>query len=166
MSKSWKVVLEKLPKSIDELKSMPESSLQNPYEVAALFIAVVCNYHNNKVDTYEMMDFLRGPNKMTEFDKQFIRDRVGNKEYLARSFFVGSTPENNYEPNLPYTVVVEDNPYSYNQEGYIKLFIKSGGADSPRPITLRNKPSTGQWFVWQQLLLAGIRIPVKDDEWA
>ena len=45
----------------------------------------------------------------------------------------------------------------------------SGGADSMRNITLRNKPSTGQWFVFSDSyrgLLADIRIPKCQDAWA
>ena len=42
----------------------------------------------------------------------------------------------------------------------------SGGADSARQIKLRTKPSTGQWFLWEQFLLADIRKPVSADPWA
>jgi hypothetical protein len=33
-------------------------------------------------------------------------------------------------------------------------------------VTLRLKPSTGQWFLWDQMLLAGIREPKSKDAWA
>ena len=47
------------------------------------------------------------------------------------------------------------------------LFIKSGGADSPRMIKLRNKPSTGEWFVWDYVgLLSGVKTPVSQNPWA
>ena len=37
----------------------------------------------------------------------------------------------------------------------------AGGADSERPFTLRQKKSTGEWFLFGEFtgLLAGIRIP-------
>ena len=40
------------------------------------------------------------------------------------------------------------------------------GADSARQIRLRTKPSTGQWFLWEQFLLSDIRVPVSADPWA
>ena len=46
------------------------------------------------------------------------------------------------------------------------LYVVCSGADSPRPLKLRMKPSTGQWFLWEQQLLAGIRIPKAADPWA
>ena len=48
---------------------------------------------------------------------------------------------------------------AYAEEGYKKFDVKSGGADSPRQVVLRSKPSTGQWFLWDQFLLSGIRKP-------
>jgi hypothetical protein len=113
-----------------------------------------------------MIDFLMGPKNISNYDRQFYRDRLSGKSYLPNSYFAGATPENNYTPTLPLTVEVTENPYSYDQEGYAKLYIASGGADSPRPLVLRLKPSTGEWFLWEQLLLADIRKPVAGDPWA
>jgi hypothetical protein len=44
--------------------------------------------------------------------------------------------------------------------------MKSTGADTPREIRMRHKPSTNQWFVEDQMLLADIRVPVAADPWA
>ena len=47
------------------------------------------------------------------------------------------------------------------------LYLKSGGADSERPVTLRHKPSTDEWFLWNHTgILAGIRTPKSADPWA
>ncbi|MBQ8492200.1 MAG: hypothetical protein IJ536_06700, partial [Acidaminococcaceae bacterium] len=82
------------------------------------------------------------------------------------SYFDGATPDNNYTPSMPYTVTVSETPYSYQNENYAQLWIRSGGADNPRPVTMRLKPSTGEWYLWEYAgLLAGIRIPAKDDPW-
>ena len=105
---------------------------------------------------------------MSVMDKQFIADRFRDKDYVPRSYFEGATPQNNYEPNRPYKLVIAENPYSRDQlkDGYLTLHVKSGGADSARQIKLRTKPSTGQWFLWEQFLLADIRKPVSADPWA
>ena len=80
-------------------------------------------------------------------------------------YFVGSTPENDYQPNAPYTVEVSENQYSYEEQGIAKLFISSGGADSPRPIKLR-KAKDGKWYLWEQFLLTDIRKPESTNPWA
>ena len=44
--------------------------------------------------------------------------------------------------------------------------MTSGGADAPRPIKLRRKPSTNQWFVNEIQCLADIKVPTGQDAWA
>lgn len=162
------ITLNRLPKTLEELRAMPEAGLTSPEEVAALTVAVLAQYPENPSETEKMLDFLRGPRPLNGIDKQFIKDRFRGKDYLMRSYFSGSSPENNYAVKAPYTVVVTENANSRNQfsEGYLTLYIACSGADSPRPLKLRNKPSTGQWFLWEQQLLTGIRIPKEADVWA
>ena len=46
----------------------------------------------------------------------------------------------------------------------MRLFLRTPGADSPRPIRLRRKGD--QWFIWDYPgILSGIRIPAKEDPW-
>ena len=68
-------------------------------------------------------------------------------------------------PSQPYTVTVSENPYSYQNEGYAKMFIRSGGADSPREVLLR-KAKDGKWYLWEQFILVGIRQPESQNPWA
>lgn len=155
----------RLPHNVAELKSLREASLKSPAETAALTVLALNEYPRNKDNAIAMLQFLMGPRQMSPYEKQFLRDRFEGKPYLARSFFDGATPGNNYTPTKPYAVTITDNPYSYKEPNYATLYLQSGGADSPRSITLRLKPSTGQWFLWEQRLLSGIRIPAKDDPW-
>ena len=50
-------------------------------------------------------------------------------------------------------------------ENYAKLFLTSGGADSPRYVQLR-KAKDGRWYLWEQFILVGIRPPESTDPWA
>ena len=174
------ITLNSLPKTLDELKAMPQAALTVPEEVAALTVAALALYPENPAETEKMLDFLRGPRPLNGIDKQFIRDRFRGKEYLMRSygkmvFLLDLIPReelseyyDNYTPVQPYRVTVSENTYSRTQfvDGYLTLYVACSGADSPRPLKLRNKPSTGQWFLWEQQLLTGIRIPQVADPWA
>lgn len=163
-------VFETLPGSLAELKARPEAALKDPFAAAALFAAVLCVYPRDRDAALEMIDFLRGPRPQSPMDKQFIRDRFSDgKDYLGRSYFAGALPSNDYTPAEPWTVTVEEQAHSRDQfsEGYLRLALISGGADSPRPVTLRTKPSTGEWFLWEYSgVLAGIRVPASRDAWA
>ena len=165
---SYTISLPQLPVNLAQLQEMPEGALLKPEHTAALTVAALCVYPINREAALEMLHYLQGPRGITPYDKQFLADRFRDKDYVPRSYFAGATPQNNYEPSEPYTITVFENPYSRSQigEGYLTLHIRSGGADSPRQIKLRLKPSTGQWFLWEQFLLADIRQPVSADPWA
>lgn len=160
------VVLESLPQNLAQLKALPQSALTDPFDVAALAVAALCRYCESRDDCVEMLNFLRGPRAMTPFEIQFLRDRLTGKAYKPLSYFAGTSPQNNYTPQKPYSVTVYENQYSRPQENYLTLWLESSGAGSPRQIQLRRKPSTGQWFLWDQMLLADIRIPEAEDPWA
>ena len=99
-------------------------------------------------------------------EKSFMKDRLNGKEYKVRSFFEGATPENDYTPNKPYVISVIENPYSFDNENWATLYVTSGGADNPRNIKLRKKPSTGEWFLNDIQCLGDIRLPKSEDKWA
>lgn len=162
------ITFAKLPANLTELQALPEASLENPNAVAALTVAALSAYTTDKNATVEMLNFLRGPRPLTNYDIQFLADRFRGKDYLMRSYFEGSSPENNYTPAQPYSVVVSEDLHSRDAigEGYIKLYVKCSGADAPRPIKLRLKPSAGKWYLWEQYLLPDIRKPVALDDWA
>lgn len=164
---AYTIGLPYLPQNLQQLMRLPHAMLGNEYEVATLCIAVLCNYHTNVQMTIEMMNYLRGPRPMSPMEQQFMNDRLMGKPYKMLSYLNGTSPQNNYIPTTPLTVTVMSTPYSYQQENIATLYVQSSGADSPRPIVLRRKPSTGQWFVWDASgLMPDIRIPMNQDPWA
>lgn len=165
-NKSETFTFSDIPTSVAELQAIPEYSMDSPYKTAALAILVLCNYENSPEGTFAMLDALRGPDPMTAVGKSFIKDRLEGKTYKPYSFFAGATVENNYTPTVPLTITVSSNPYSFPEENWATIYAKSAGADSERPIKLRLKPSTGQWFLNDIQVLADIRTPVNQDPWA
>lgn len=155
-----------LPESLAQLQAMPEAALDSPFKTTALTIAVLCAYEKNPDGCIEMLNFLKGPADVSTYEKGFIKERLNGKFYKTFSFFEGATPENGYKPNTPYVIRVSENPYSFDEENWATLYVTSGGADNPRPVKLRKKPSTGQWFLNDIQCLSDIRVPVEEDPWA
>lgn len=154
-----------LPETLEAFKVMAEAKQDTPFGTAALTVLAFCVYPENKELSLQMLDLLRGPRPLSVMDKQFIADRFRDKDYVPRSYFEGATPQNDYQPAKPYTIVVSENPYSYQNEGYATLYITSGGADSPRSIQLR-LAKDGKWYLWEQYILADIRKPESENPWA
>ena len=164
---NYTVTLAKLPLTLEEMKSMPQASLKDPADTVALTVAALCAYPSNPNECYAMLDYLRGPRPLSTMEKQFIRDRfMDGRDYIPRSYFKGAVPDNDYTPNFPYVIEFQDSVSPIAEEGYKKFDLKSGGADSMRPVMLRAKPSTGEWFLWDQILLGQIRVPKSKDAWA
>lgn len=160
-----KIVFSALPETLDGFKALPQAALATPFDTAAMTVLALCFYPEDKELSLAMLEYLRGPRPMSGMEKQFIADRFRDKDYVPRSYYEGAKPENDYLPNEPYTVSVIADQYSYLEEGYAKLFIPSGGADSPRPIKLR-LAKDGKWYLWEQALLTGIRAPESSNPWA
>ena len=155
-----------LPENRAGLAALPEAALTDPFAAAALTVAALCRYEADPAAAADMLNFLKGPQPLSTYETQFLRDRLAGKGYKPFSFFAGATVANSYTPTVPFTITVEDNPYSYTSDTYATLYVRSAGADSLRPIRLRNKPSTGQWFLLEVQCLSDIRLPAAEDPWA
>lgn len=155
-----------LPESLREMQALPEADLNDPFKTAALTVCALCAYAADKDIGTEMLNWLRGPRPLNGQEISFLNDRFrGGKTYVPFSYFVGAVPENDYTPSQPFTINVCSDLNSGAEQGYMKLSIPSGGADSPRPIKLRMK-GDGRWFLWEQYLLPDIRPPKSADPWA
>mgnify|MGYP003289110248 CR=1 FL=1 len=165
-NKTERFTFEKLPESAAQLQALPEASLDSPFKTAALSVLALCAYGADKATGVEMLNFLKGPRPLSPAEIAFLDDRFrDNQWYVPFSYFKGATPENNYTPTEPFTIEVSSNPNSGLNEGYMTLWLKSGGADNPRQITLRMK-GDGRWFLWEQFIMVGIRTPKAQDPWA
>lgn len=165
-SKKETFTFEALPQTLEELKALKEAELKTPYQAAALAVVALCTYAKNPEITFEMLDFLNGPDSVSTYTRQFVSERLRDKTYLPFSFFEGATPQNEYTPAVPYKITVFSNSYSFNEENWGTIYVTSGGADNPRGIKVRRKPSTGQWFVNDIQILTDIRVPQSANPWA
>ena len=146
---------------------MPQMDQTRPENVCMMFLCALNLYLKNRDEGIEALNLLRGPRPMTGYDVQFLRDRLRGKTYLPLAYFSGATPDNGYTPRPPYSLDVLPDPTGQNLgDGYLKVFIRTAGADSPRPITLRRKGQS-TWCLWEySSILSGIRPPKAEDPWA
>ena len=161
------IVISALPESLDEMKALPEAAMDTPFKTAALAVCALCAFAADQSIGTEMLNFLRGPKgALSPMDISFLKDRfMDGHHYIIFSYFKGATPENDYAPAEPFTLEISAGPHAYENEGYAKLDLVSGGADSPRQILLR-KGGDGKWYLWDQFLLVGVREPKSKNPWA
>ena len=154
-----------LPESLAQLQALPEAALTSPFQTAALTVCALCAYGAEPTVGIEMLNWLKGPRPLTNHEISFLNDRFRDGVHVPFSYFAGATPENDYIPARPLTITIEAGPYADANPGYKKLHIRSGGADNPREIVLRQK-GDGQWLLWDQFLMVGIRKSKSEDPWA
>ena len=164
----WTVTFNQLPKTLDDLKALPEATLKEPHYAVALAIAAYNLWEADREEAKKMLQFISGPRELTPRTWNFIQDRfMDGKGYVVRSYFQGTSPDNDYTASIPYTVTIYDNPNGHTDPNYFGMMLQSTGADARRPVTVRLKPSTGQWFLWEDSgILMDIRIPKGMDKWA
>lgn len=160
------VTLQKLPDTLTQFDALLQNGLIRPETTCALFLAALRLYTLEVNAGLAALNRLRGPRPMTGYDAQFIRDRLRGRTYLPMAYFEGATPQNSYTPRVPYVLNVLDDWRPQDiQPGYLRIFLKTAGADSPRPMQLRKKGEN--WFLWEySSILLGIRIPAAEDSWA
>ncbi len=159
-----------IPTSVEELKALPGGDMKDPFASVAITILALNMYYNDKALGMAAFDYVMGPGALSNLESQRIDMSImSNGKDPAISYFEGATVENNYTPKLPYTIKVYEYGTSKDiyDQGYFTLFVKSGGADSERQVTVRNKPSTGEWFAHEfSALYMGIKTAKADNPWA
>ena len=163
-SGSFTFTFDALPES--EMQALPEASLDTPYKTAALTVCALCAYAAAPEIGKEMLNFLKGPAPLSPYEISFLSDRFRDGKHVPFSYFAGAVPSNDYTPSRPFSVTIFSNPYSFRSENRATLHLSSGGADNPRQIKLRLKPSEGKWYLEEQMILVGIRDPKSSDPWA
>ena len=86
----------------DEIEELDRT---NPYNVVGAFIQTITEFNPEDPEPFfEKLQILQGSlQPISELMKQNVEDRMNQNskyEYIGKSYFVGSKPENEYEPML------------------------------------------------------------------
>lgn len=160
-----KMTVSSVPTTSEEFSALPQNDLSKPENACVMFLLALALYLKDSDAGVAALNTLRGPRPLSNYDIQFLRDRLRGKSYLPLAYFDGATPANNYVPSTPLSLeVIADSRPQDIEEGYLRLFLKTAGADSPRPIKLRQKGDF--WYLWEySSILSGIRVPSEADAW-
>lgn len=173
------VTVEKLPQTVEEFVTLRDTLATTPQGGATMMLLAMYIYGQDEKLGVECltvaidMDQLDAsptgykgyaPRKAAlQHLKSYI---AGAKAYVIHSFFPGTTPENGYTVSpAPWKFVWQTNPYSGAAEsGRTKLFLRSSGADSSRPMSVKVNDK-GLWKAteWSSFTV-GVRKPGKPDD--
>ena len=103
-----------LPENLTQMQAMPEAERKDPFQTAALTVCALCVYAADKNIGAEMLNWLRGPHPLSGFDISFLNDRFRDGHHVPFSYFAGAVPENDYTPNQPFTLTIDNLTLSGN----------------------------------------------------
>ena len=159
-----KYIFSTLPQTVEDIEALiAVYPVTDRHNTAAFFIASLVHYIEDEQEGLAMIDVLKGPQKLSDTDKSFIRERFSDKQYLPKAYFEGAQPANNYEPDSPWTLIIYDDPVDA-PEGYTYVNVKTSGADNPRRICMRLKGEEN-WLWEYNGVLMSIRQPASEDPW-
>ena len=160
------VIMSKMPENLAEFKGMAQMDLTKPENTASLFLCALYIFSKDKAAGVEAINLLKGPVALNAHEVSFLTDRLRDKLYLPLVYFEGAKPENNYSPNQPLSLKFLPDPRPQDcEEGYIRLYLKTAGADAPRAIKMRRKGDN--WYLWEYPgIVMDVRKPVQEDPWA
>lgn len=164
VSNGVKYTFNTMPQTAQDIQALVDHfGLKQQHNTTAFFMASYVKYAEDAQEGLAMIDVLKGPQPLSDAEKAFIKERLSDKKYLPKSYFEGAVPENNYEPDSPWTIVVSNEAVSA-PEGYSYTTVSSGGADSPRRVCMRIKNDSHYLWEYNGVLL-GIRLPAEEDPW-
>ncbi len=161
-----KVIIERLPETLEEFKEMKEMDLTKAENTCLMFLCALNLFVKDRDTGVAAINILKGPVELNSHEINFLKDRFMDKSYLPLAYFAGARPDNNYTPDQPYTLNLYDDPRPQDtEEGYFRLYLETAGADSKRAIKMRKKDDN--WYIWEYpAIVMDIRKPKKDDPWA
>ena len=162
-----KFVFNNLPESLNEFSALI-GDRKDPFNIATLYILALATYMNDSALSLRMINALKGPESLSDFEKSFIKGVLTDEPYLPLSFFEGATPDNGYTAPLPLVIKAYETEDSdrLSPNGFKSIYFKSSGAEIKRAIRVRCIESTGTWYYWQQYIMDGIRRPKNLGKWS
>ena len=154
-------------KMLTSAADLQQLDLTDQYQSVCAIVFALAAYEDSPTSSKEMLEYINGPEDVSEYDIDFIKNQIEQYPYVMRSYFDGTSPQKDYEIKNISISVYNDNQSI--EEGYARFWLESSGADNKRSVMLRLKASTEQWFLFSDTykgLMAGIRKPASEDKWA
>ncbi len=170
------ITINSLPSTIEEFVALRDKIATTPEGGATIFLLALKIYVQNEKlgeqcfvvaadrQALQTGNVYKGY-KLSNSSLSLIKSQLSKNPKIPDSYIQGASPENNYAVNLPYVYTFSENKYSGNEaDGRIKLFVKSYGADSDRPITVvRNKRGIWKANNWSSVIVGIKKTQIDDD---
>jgi hypothetical protein len=167
--------IDKYPQNLEQFVELRNQMATTPEGGLACFIIALREFALKGDEALPWMIVCRDINDLQEsnmptaykgytlgnFELSRLKSQLAHQKFLIDSYFMGSTPENNYSvpmDNIEFSF--SSNKYSGDPaEGLTKIYVYCSGAATPRPSTMKRNEK-GIWKVKEySSLYVGIQGP-------
>jgi hypothetical protein len=158
-----------LPTSLEDFQAQITQKAGDPKAAVNLWFDAVYAYIGGNKELGAQLITEMCKEKTWKTTAGYFTNALDNKPHIFRSYANGATPDNKYQMDpenyqLTFSGELNMKPFVDKDEGeYCKLFVKSNGADSPRPITLQRN-NAGQFKLYEfSSICVDVRPPAQDE---
>ena len=145
-----------LPTSTEDLQALiDEYGLEDAKMTAALFVTALHVYPEDASRAQEMMALLCDPDEARSVIS-FVSDQLRQKPYLADAYFDGADLQNDFTPDEPFEISVEDYTNRENNQ-FVYVSIDCDGDERDRTAALREQPDGSFLIVKCPALMLGLK---------
>ncbi len=172
------VKIDKLANSVEEFTQIRDQLASSPEGGAAVFILALKMFAENPTLGEQCLVIATDRSKLQQgnvykgfqidnFLMNRLKEQIKRYPYIANSYFSGANADNGYTFNTPTEIICSENSYSGDvNSGEFKIFVKSSGADSPRPMYMI-KNNRGIWKAseWSSIIMGIVppKLDIDDD---
>ena len=173
------ITIDKIPTSSEEFVALRDKIATTPEGGAVLFAVAMIAYGHKKETGLEFFTIAVDKSRLitgntykgfsiNNSDLSLLTMQLDKNLQLGNSYVLTTSAEAEYKlPAAPFKFEITENAYSGDRAtGKFKVFVKSSGADTPRPITLAvNDKGIWKAHEWSSLIV-GVKVikkPVSDD---
>jgi hypothetical protein len=167
-----KISVDKIPTTPEEFISLRDKIATTPEGGAVAFVVATIMYVNNPTVGRQAIIIQSDKNLLSPSEKgykgfdlssssDFLVKQLDQKKYIPNSYVLGTSNAKAYDLGAaPYKFDLSTNQFSKGTDGTMKIFVACSGADTPRPVTLRQNDK-GVWKAAEySSLFVGVRAPV------
>lgn len=163
------ITVDKIPTSTDEFIKFRDGIASTPEGGAIAFIVGSIIYSKNPQMGRECLVIQTDMSQLTSSNKgykgydlsssnDYVVRQLEQKPYISASYVQGTSNANGYEFKEPLKFKIER--VEKLSDGQVKVFVWSTGADTPRPIRLKQNDK-GMWKAMEySSIFVGVRPPV------
>ncbi len=159
MEQIMQVTLTEMPSSFDSFFQQVPGLLNRPEQTAAWFLLGLQYYAQENPLALPLLCLLRNQG---ELDIREIQNQLEpmrrSRPYLPLSYWKGACPQNGYQPEQPYTLLIKEDPRWERSRKKRTLYLGCGGSGFYRPITLHK-------VSYKELQKAWKRKDLEEDLW-